>query len=177
MRWLIACVLLIASSQIHAQGPVFAELQVGGSGIRNGDLDFHPFFGSVTLGAFVLPNISLEVFADTGFAEGEDDNFELDIDQAFGIAARFQSPPVNGVQGFIVLGAVSYTLDQSFDSGNTVRGPSVNEEFTGVRVSVGLMQRLKRFPNLLFTTEYRHYNADEPIRLDALLIGLRVNAK
>lgn len=177
MRWLIACVLLVASSQALAEGPVYAEVQIGAGGVRHSDLDFYPFFASATVGAYVLPNIGLEVFADTDIAAGEDEDFELAIEQAYGIAARFQSPPINGLQGFIVLGAVNYTLDQSFNSGSSTSTLSVNEDFTGVRVSVGLMQRLTRFPNLIVTAEYRHYNADEPLRLDALLLGLRVNAK
>ncbi len=176
MRWLIACVLLVASSQAIAEGRVYGELQVGTGGVRHSELDFYPIFGSLTIGAYVFPNIGIEVFADTELAAGEDEDFELAIEQAYGIAARFQSPPLRGVRGYIVLGAVNYTLDQTFNSNSLATVRSVNEDFTGIRVSVGLMQRLIRFPHLLFTAEYRHYNADEPLRLDGLVLGLRVNA-
>jgi len=166
-------VLLIVSTSSLADGPVYGELQVGVGGVYHSDLNFYPRFATASLGAYVLPNIGLELFADTGFAPGDDEDFELDIEQAYGIALRFQSPPWQGLSGFIVAGAVNYTLDQSLDSADS---PSVNEEFTGARVSVGIMQRLKRLPGLLLTVEYRHYNADEPLKVDALVLGWRVNA-
>lgn len=176
LRWLIATMLLVTSSCALAEGPVYGELQLGAAGVRHSDLDFYPIFGTVSIGAYVMPNIGIELFADSGLVADDDDGFELDIEQAYGIALRLQSPPMNGVQGFIVLGAVNYTLNQESEGTNTVLAPTVNEEFTGARVSVGLMQRLVRFPNLLFTAEYRHYNADEPLRVDAIVFGLRVNA-
>ncbi|MFK7996342.1 MAG: outer membrane beta-barrel protein [Granulosicoccus sp.] len=176
MRWLIATMLLVTSSFAVADGPVYAELQLGAGGVRHSDLDFYPVFGSVTLGAYVAPNIGIEVFADSGISADEDDGFEMDIEEAYGVGLRLQSPPIKGVRGYIVLGAVDYTLNQEAKGANAVDAKTVNEEFTGMRVSVGLMQRFKRLPGLLFTTEYRHYNADEPLRVDAIVIGLRVNA-
>lgn len=176
MRWLIACVLLVMSSHAAAEGSVYGELQLGAGGVSHSDLDFYPAFGSVTLGAFVLPGIGVEVFADSDVASGSDGNFDLEIDQAYGIAARFQSPPMRGLQGFIVLGMVDYTLNQQSDLVGTVTARTISEDFRGARVSVGIMQRLTRLPYLQFTAEYRHYNADEPLRVDALVFGLRVNA-
>ena len=175
MRWLIACVLLVTSSCSFAEGTLYGELQFGAGGVSNSDLDFIPLFGTITLGAFVAPNIGIEVHADAGLADGSDGDFSLDIEEAFGIAARFQSPPLNGLQGFLVLGVVQYTLEQRSDLAGTVSAASIRDDFLGARVSVGLMQRLKSVPNLLFTAEYRHYNANEPLRLDAIVFGLRVN--
>lgn len=175
MRWLIACVLAVSSSFACADGPVYAELQFGAGGVSHSDLNFYPTFGSVNVGVYVLPNIGLELFADTGIQSDEAGGFDMELEQAYGIAARFQSPPIRGVQGYIVLGAVNYTLDQSANSAGSLSASSINEDFTGARVSVGVMQRLKRAPNLQVSFEYRHYNADEPLRLDALVLGLRVN--
>lgn len=175
MRWLIACVLAVSSSFACANGPVYAELQLGAGGVRNSDLNFYPAFGSLNVGLFVLPNIGIELFADSGIGTDDAGNFDMALDQAYGIAARFQSPPIRGVQGYIVLGAVNYTLDQTSKSSGSLPELSVKEDFTGVRASVGLMQRLQRARNLLVSFEYRHYNAGEPLRLDALVLGLRVN--
>ena len=172
MRWLIASLLILTSSTVLADGRLYGEVQFGVGGVRNSDLDFFPTFGTVTAGVFVFPGIGIEVFGDAGISDEQDGGFELSIEEAFGIAARFQSPPKRGLQGFIVLGAVNYTLEQRSTEG----GPTVREDFTGVRASVGLMQRLERFPYLQFTAEYRHYNADEPLRVDALVFGFRVNA-
>ena len=174
VRWLIASVLLLVSSPALADGVLYGELQVGAAAVSHSDLDFYPTFGTVSVGAFVYPGIGIELFGDIGFTEFEDDDFDLSIEQAFGAALRLQSRPMGGVQGFVTLGAVNYTLEQQSDVAGSA---TVNEDFTGVRVSVGLMQRLVRYPNLLVTAEYRHYNADEPLRVDALVLGLRVNAR
>jgi len=176
LRWLIATVLLLTSSCALAEGRLYGELQLGGGGIRNSGLDFYPFFGTVTLGGYVARNIGIEIFGDSSVSPASDEGFEMDIEQAYGIALRLQSPPVNSVQGFIVLGAVNYTLDQRSESNPASEVDAINGEFTGMRVSVGLMQRLKRLPGLLFTAEYRHYNADEPLRVDAIVLGIRVNS-
>ncbi|MFK7861114.1 MAG: outer membrane beta-barrel protein [Granulosicoccus sp.] len=176
MRWLIATVLLVTTSCALAEGPVYAELQIGASGVRHSDLEFYPVFGTVSLGAYVAKNIGIEVFADSSVSSDDDEGFELDIEEAYGVALRLQSQPINNVQGFIVLGAVNYTLNQESLLSSGVSGLPANEEFEGMRVSVGLMQRFERVPGLLFTAEYRHYNADEPLRVDALVFGFRVNA-
>jgi len=176
VRWLIACLMVVTSSHAYAEGALYGELQVGAGYVNHSNLDFFPRIGSVTLGAFVLPGIGFEVFADRGFAEGSEAGFELSLEQAQGVAARFQSPSVNGLQGFIVLGLVNYTVEQRADLIGTATASTISEDFRGARVSVGMMQRLKRFPYLQVTAEYRHYNADEPIRLDGIVFGLRVNA-
>lgn len=177
MRWLIACVLAVSSSFAIADGPVYAELNLGAGGIKNGDLDFYPMFGGINIGVYLVPNIGLELFADSGINSDHSHGFEMDLEQAYGIAARFQSPPIRGVQGYIVLGAVNFTLDQSSEASGAQPATSINEDFTGARVSVGLMQRLVQAPNTQVTIEYRHYNAGEPLRLDGLVLGLRVNAR
>ena len=177
MRWLIACVLTVSSSLAMADGPVYAELQVAAGGVTNNDLDFYPSFGSVNAGVFVYPNIGIEVFADAGINEDLVRGFDMQITQAYGVAARFQSPPRAGMQGYIVLGAVNYTLEQSARATAEFPASTIKDDFTGARISVGLMQRLQRAPNLLVSFEYRHYNADESLRVDALVLGLRVNAR
>ncbi|NND92329.1 MAG: outer membrane beta-barrel protein [Granulosicoccus sp.] len=177
MRWLIAFLLAVSSTFAAADGPVYAEIQLAAGGVENNQLDFYPAFGSVNVGLYVVPNIGIELFADSGLRADRAGDFDLDMESAFGIAARFQSPPVQGIQGYIVLGAVNYTLDQSSRPTSDQPGTSVNDDFTGVRVSVGLLQRLRRAPGLQVSFEYRHYNADEPLRVDALVLGLRVNAR
>ena len=175
MRWLIACVLAVTSSFALAEGPLYGEVHLAAGGVQHPNLDFYPIFGSVTVGAFVMPGIGLEVFADTNLKSDERSGFDLEVEHAYGIAARFQSPPVNGVQGYITLGWVNFAVEQRSSGTPSLAASSVSEDFTGGRVSIGLMQRLKRFRNLLVSMEYRHYNADDPLRVDALLLGLRVN--
>ncbi len=175
MRWLIACVLAVTSSFASADGPLYGEVQLAAGGVQHSDLDFYPLFGSVSVGAFLMPGIGVELFADSGIESDRRGGFNLEVEEAYGIAARFQSPPARGVQGYIVLGWVNFTVDQQARATASLSGSSINEDFTGARVSVGVMQRLQRFRNLLVSFEYRHYNADEPLRLDALLLGLRVN--
>ena len=175
MRWLIACVLAVTSSFASAEGPLYGELQLAAGGVQHSDLDFYPLFGSVSVGAYLMPGIGVELFADSGIDSDRKGGFNLEVEQAYGVAARFQSPPVNGVQGYITLGWVNFTVDQQASATASLAGSSINQDFTGARLSIGLMQRMQQFRNLLVSLEYRHYNADEPLRVDALLLGLRVN--
>lgn len=157
-----------------ADGPLYADVQIGGAGVSHSVVDFFPVIGSVSVGAFVLPGIGIDLFADTGITSADDDGLTLEIERAFGAGIRLQSPARNGVQGYVIIGAVNYAVEQSSDlvtGGNS----TVEGDFTGVRASFGLIQRLRRFPNLQFTAEYRHYNAGEPLRIDAFLIGWRLN--
>lgn len=174
MRWLLACVLLTMSTWSVADGTLYGEVQIGGAAVGHSELDFFPALSSFSIGAFVLPGIGIDFFADTGLTSGDDEDLTLEITDAFGAGIRFQSPSRHGTQGYVVLGAVSYSAEQSFNLASE-GSSTVSEDFTGVRVSVGVMQRLNRFPNLQLTGEYRHYNAGEPLRVDALLIGLRFN--
>ena len=92
MRWLIACVLLSISPFASAEGRFYGEVQVAAGGVQHSDIDFFPVFGSISAGMFLVNNIGIELFADTGLASDKSDGFDMEIEQATGIAARFQSP-------------------------------------------------------------------------------------
>jgi hypothetical protein len=175
VRWLIACVLTVFSSFANADGPLYAELQFAAAGVNHSDLDFYPKYASVTAGLFLRPGIGLEIFADSGLASDRKGGFDLEVESAYGVAVRLQSPPIRRVHGFIVIGAVNYSIKQTAPSTNTLGGSSIEGDFTGMRLSVGFIERLERWDNVLLSLEYRHYNADEPLQVDALLLGLRVN--
>lgn len=175
MRWLIACVLTIISSIANADGPVYAEVHVAAAGVKNSDLDFYPQFASVSAGLFVSPGIGLEIFADTGLASDRKGGFDLEIENAVGVALRLESPSIRRVHGFIVIGAVNYSVKQTSAITDIRTGSSIEGDFKGMRLSIGIVERLERWDNVLLSLEYRHYNADEPIRVDALLLGLRIN--
>ncbi len=174
MRWLLALCLVVGTASAHADGRLYGELYLGGGGVRysslDQDFDAYPIFGGVTLGAYVLPGLGLEVFADQGIATDEEQSFDIGLEEAFGAAARFQSPSIGGTSGYIVLGYVDFTVEQEQDGAS-----ALSESFTGARFSVGLMQRLSRFPSLQVSAEYRNYYVDEPVRVDGLVLGLRLN--
>ena len=176
MRWLIACVLTVVSSLANgADRPLYAELQYAAAGVNHSDLEFYPQFGSASAGVFLRKGIGVEVFADIGLGSDKKSGFDLKVDHAVGIAVRLESPPVRRVRGFIVLGAVNYSITQKAAATDTQNGSSLDGSFTGMRVSVGIAERLKWWENVLLSAEYRHYNAGESLRVDALLLGLRVN--
>ncbi len=175
MRWLLACVLAVSSSISNAEGPIYAEVHIAAAGVNHSNLDFNPYFASVSAGTFVRQGIGVEVFADSGFRSHKKNGFDLEVTEAYGIGIRLQSPPVNRIQGYVVLGAVNYTIKQQANATESLGGSSINGDFTGMRISVGIMERMERWKNVLISLEYRHYNADQPLRVDALLLGLRIN--
>lgn len=175
MRWLLACVLAVSTSIAQAEGPLYADVQVAAAGVSHSNLDFYPAFASVSAGLFVREGIGLEVFADSGIRSDRKNGFDLEVTEAYGFGLRLQSPPVRRIQGYMVLGAVNFTVNQQANATASLGGSLINGDFTGLRVSLGVMERLERWDNVLVTLEYRHYNADEPLNVDSLLLGLRVN--
>ena len=176
MRWLIACALFVTSPfAAYAQGPIYAELQLGAAGIEHADRDFYPPLASISAGFYLRPGIGLEIFADAGLGPDEKNGVELEIDRAYGIALRLESAPIRRVQGYFTLGAVSYSINQQASATDTTANSQIDGDFNGVRISVGLVERLKHWDNVLISAEYRHYNADDPLSVDALLLGIRIN--
>lgn len=180
MRWLLACFLLLPVSIVSADTPLYGEVHLGAAGVRHSDLDFYPALGSITAGWYVRPDIGVELFADAGFSDGEDSDIELGVEDAVGIALRLQSPAEKGLHGYVVLGYVDFSLAQSSTlrvdlGGVEIRETNLDERFTGSRLSIGMMQRLQRYPSLLVSAEYRNYYSASSIKVDGFLLGLRVN--
>lgn len=171
LRYLFACLLLLASVQAQADIRPYGQAHLGAGGVRHSDLDFYPSFGSLSAGVFLFNNIGIEAFTDTPFSEGKRDVFELDVSKASGFAARFQSTASRGLQAYVLLGYVEYTLEQEERRDGANR--KVVQDFEGIRVSVGIQQRLKVINGLIFGVEYRNYYADSGITVDGLSAGLR----
>jgi len=178
-KWVCAVAVAMGAGSLSADeryvgGPLYAQAGIGIGGVRVGELDFYPAFVTATLGAYVLPGIGLELHADAGFREGRDDGFELELPLAYGAGVRFESPPERGLAGYIVLGYVAFEAEQALRENPSAT--TVDEDFAGGRVSIGLVQRFERVPGLLLSAEYRKYAVEDGLDLDALVIGLRVNA-
>ena len=157
-----------AAGTQRAGGP-YAEVQLGASGVRYAELDFVSPIAGVSVGAYLFPGIGLELFADGALDRGGASRFESGVNQAYGAAVRLRSPSEDGLHGYIVLGYVDFVVEQeSLD-----RGIEIDERFTGLRSSIGLMQRLERVPSLAVTAEYRNFYVDEAIQVDGLSLGLR----
>jgi len=165
------CLLFLAPMLSQADIRPYAQAHLGAGGVRHSDLDFYPTFSSFSVGVFLFNNIGIEAFADTPLAAGKRDVFELDVAQATGFAARFQSPPNRGLQAYVLLGYVEYTIEQDQQAETINR--RVEEDFKGARVSIGIQQRLKMINGLIFGVEYRNYYANSGITVDGLSAGLR----
>jgi len=175
LRLIVALVLVLVSVHAHSAVSVYGEAQLGAGGVRHSNLDFYPGFGSFSGGIFVFDNIGIEAFVDTSLSDGEQGDFKLGIENAAGVAVRFQSPSQRSLQAYVLLGYVDFTLRQE---GVTALGERfVKQPFEGIRFSVGVHQRLKKVQGLLFGVEYRNYYADSGITVDGLSVGLRFELK
>ncbi|PID63977.1 MAG: hypothetical protein CSB44_00470 [Gammaproteobacteria bacterium] len=151
--------------------PLYGELLAGGSSIHIVDTDYYPLIASASFGLWLADGVGIEVFADGSFRDDEAAGFELDMPEARGLALRLESPPVHDLSGYITLGYVEYDIEmQSIEDG----APISEEEFGGVRVSVGFTQTLGFLPIAAASLEYRHYNADTDANVDAILFGFRL---
>ncbi len=174
MRWLLALFILMGSMSAEANR-FYGEFQFGVAGVRHSELNFYPSFGSVSAGLFVQKDIGIEIFADAGIAHYSTSDVNLEVKEAAGVALRLQSPATRNVSAFVLIGFVSYLVEQSVGDGQGVQ--LVQERFEGARVSLGLQQRLVRYPGLLVAAEYRHYNSDTQISVDSLGLSVRVHFK
>ena len=160
---------------VEAANRFYAEVQLGVASARHSELNFYPTFAGISAGMFVKPNIGIELFADGAPSSYETGNIEFQIKQASGVALRLQSPAQRRVNAYVLLGYVSYLADQTVvdNRGSQV----VQQRFEGARVSIGMQQRLVRFPALLVGAEYRHYNSDSGLSVDGLALSFRFNVK
>ncbi len=140
---------------------------------RHSELDFFPGFASIDAGAWIRRGIGIEAFYDSGLFEGEDGNFEFEIETASGVATRFQSPARQGFFGYVVLGVVAVRIVQDEEDDRGSR--TVVQNYQGGRISVGLGQQLSFARNLVVTAEYRNYFVVAELQLDSLALGLRLS--
>lgn len=171
MRLIVTLLLVLLSAQAQAGIQLYGEARLGAGGVRHSDLDFYPGFGSFSAGLFVFDHIGIEGFVDTPISPGERGVFELDVTQAAGVAVRLQSPAQRGLQAYVLLGYVDFTLEQEEDGVLGMR--KVKQTFDGIRASIGVNQRLKTIQGLIFSVEYRNYYADSGITVDGVSVGLR----
>jgi len=171
-RLVIAVIILLAASQSQAAIKLYGEARLGAGGVRHSDLDFYPRFSSFSAGVFVYEGIGIEGFVSTSIESDKTDGFDVDVTESSGAAVRFQSPPqLGGLQAYILLGYVNFHLRQKESA--VADGPTVKSDFEGVRVAVGVHQRLKLIDGLILGLEYRNDNADSGITVDGLSVGLR----
>jgi len=169
-RLIFAVLLLLAASPSQAAIKFYGEARLGASGVRHSELDFYPTFGSFSVGAFVFENIGIEGFVGTSISSHEADGFDLDVTQSSGAAVRLQSPAqLGGLEAYILLGYVNFNLEQVSDFDERL----VSSSFNGVRVGIGVHQRLKSVNGLIFGVEYRNDFSDSGITVDGLSLGLR----
>ena len=155
-------------------GSLYAEVQVGANGVRHSDLDFVSPLASLSVGTWLYPGIGVEAFTDVELERGADEGFEAGVSRAVGGALRLSSPAQGGIRGYVVLGYVDFTVAQEPTRG---RGREIDERFSGARLGVGLQQRLKIAPALLFGAEYRRFFVDEALHVDGLVFGLRLDVR
>lgn len=171
-RLIFAVFLLLAASHSQAAIKFYGEARLGAGGVRHSELDFYPTFGRFSAGAFVFKNIGIEGFISTSVSSHETDGFDLDITESSGAALRLQSPSqLGGLEAYILLGYVNFNLQQEEDG--VVGERVVKSSFNGVRVGIGVHQRLKSVSGLIFGLEYHNDFADSGITVDGLSLGLR----
>lgn len=171
MRLIVSLLLVLLSMQTQAANQYYGEVRLGIGGVRHSDLDFFPKFGSLSGGLFIFDNIGIEAFVDVPLTASDKSAFELDVTQAAGVAVRFQSPPQRGLQAYILIGYVNFTLEQ--EENGVLGRRTIKQSFDGARVSIGVNQRLEVMDGLIFGVEYRNYHADSGIVVDGVSLGLR----
>jgi len=170
MRWLLALVLTLSSFSAVAESQFYGEFQLGVHGVQHSDIDFYPGFASGAVGVYVKRHIGVELFFDRATSSDNQEGFEIEVAEASGFAARFESPTQRGMQAYILLGYATFSIDQSEANPRRL----AKENFKGARISLGLARTFERYRQMQLVFEYRNYDVDAPLRVDGFGIGLRV---
>ncbi len=176
---LIAASQLVPTLALADEGFEFrpyVEGFIAGSAIDVGNFEYYPVFGGVSAGFFFREGIGLELHLDGEILPGEDNDYELAYERGVGAALRFESPPREGLSGYVLLGYTNFSARQERET-PPVAGDELNGDFGGPRLSIGLVQRLTRLPSLSITAEYRKYAVQGGLDVDALVLGLRVSQR
>ncbi|MBX2881596.1 MAG: hypothetical protein KTR32_16740 [Granulosicoccus sp.] len=152
---------------------VYGDLHLALGGVQHSDVNFNPGFASLSVGVWLWKGIGIEVFGDKGLNAGNDGDFDLEITDASGFAARFQSPSSDGMFAYVVLGVVNTRIEQAEDD-NDVQ-PLLVQNYRGGRLSIGFGRELQIIPGGRLTAEYRNYFVDDDLQMDALSVGLQLN--
>ena len=83
---------------------LYADAHWGIQSVRHSDIDFQPLFASGSVGLWLFDNIGIEVFGDVGLGSFDNGDFSVEVEEAGGVAMRFQSPPRNGFSAYIITG-------------------------------------------------------------------------
>jgi len=148
----------------------YLEAHGGFSGIQHSDLIFRPIEAHVSAGVYVWDYIGLDFNVGTAAKAGEDGDFAMELNQLTTLSLRFDSPPTEGAQAFILIGISRFELSQR--QPDAVDAASVAEDFQGGSVAIGLRSRLAKSPFSAVATYRLHY-VDQPIHIDSWTLGVR----
>ena len=177
VRALLAIICLTVSSGAHARdsfGDLFyVEAHGGIANIRVSDLAFRPIGAHVSVGGYFLKNIGVDLTVGGSLADDDDQGFDGRLDDIASLTLRLDSPPIDRLSAYILIGVSRYTIRQE---GVSVSGisTSVTETFQGGTAALGFKRRIgdSRFS---VVGVYRIHFVSEPVDVDNFSIGVRAS--
>lgn len=171
MRALLAILLLSVCSQPIAAERFYAEIHAGVDGIQHSDLSFRPIQASASVGLYFWKTIGIDFAFGGPLDVGEDEGFEVQLEDLRTLSLRFDSPPTDGISAFILLGVSQFDVSQR---GVTSSGAArtVREDFQGGTLAIGIRQQIGSGP-FSVVGSYRFHWVDEPLDVDSWTLGVR----
>jgi len=168
LRALLAVLLLSVSSLANSSDRFYGEIHGGFAGIQHSELSFRPIEAHVSVGGYVFDHLGFDLSIGTAVKEGKDDDFQLELVDLTTLSLRFDSPPTDSMQAFILIGISQFAINQTDPGG----ARQVTENFQGGTLSIGLR---RNFENTPFSAVglYRLHYVDQPIDIDSWAIGVR----
>lgn len=171
MRALLAFVIIIFSLPAAATERYYAEYQLGTGNIRHSDLEFRTVEGRFSLGGYFAKGLGLEFAYSGPFRVGSDGGFDVQVEDLVALSMRFESPPMDGLSAYILLGISHFAVTQS-GTNSEGRSRSVRENFQGGAVSIGLRQQLGE-SRYSIVGGFHYHDVDQPVDVDAWTLGVR----
>jgi hypothetical protein len=171
VRVLFAFLLLTLAFGAHAADRFYAELHAGFGGISHSDITGRPAEVYASVGGYAWDYLGLDLTVAGAAMAGEDDGYSLSLKRLATVSFRFDSPPIENVSAFILLGVSQFDLNQESENSQgdsrTVKG-----SFQGGTFGIGLRHQFTHTP-LSLVAMYRVHYVDQPIDVDSWSLGLR----
>ncbi len=171
MRALFAFLIVTSAFGAQAADRFYAELHAGFGGISHSDITGRPAEVYASVGGYAWDHLGLDLTVAGTLMAGEDNGYSLSLERLTTVSLRFDSPPMENVSAFILLGVSQFDLHQEADDAQgdsrTVKG-----SFQGGTFGIGLRHQFINSP-LSFVAMYRVHYVDQPIDIDSWSLGLR----
>ncbi|OED39785.1 hypothetical protein AB833_14340 [Chromatiales bacterium (ex Bugula neritina AB1)] len=132
------------------------------------DGEFTSAIGVLSVGYWIREGIGLELEAGTGLTDDSINSLELSVESLVAANLRLESPPMEDIAAYVLLGASAIRLDSDFSG---IPDSSVDSSLTGFRGAIGLTFNLS--PSWQLDAGFTHHEYNSDVSINSFRLGMR----